>query len=294
MYLVLDIGGTFIKYAIMDSKANIYHKNKMPTIKTSLTDFEDAIVGLYQKYEDIEGIAISCPGQIDVEKGLIYHGGALPFLHLYTASQLSKRCHDIPVAIENDGKCAGLAEASIGAAKEYQDAVVMVFGTGIGGAIIKNKVVHHGRRLQAGEFSFLTTNYMREPKYRNQWGATGNAIHLTRDLAKVKGEKENTYTGEDVFSMAENGDYDAINILEDFYYDVANQIYNMHYILDPDIFCIGGGISEQPALLNGIRRYIDEIYDSTFQLSKPNVVKCKFNNDSNLIGALFNFLQIYK
>lgn len=294
MYLVFDIGGTFVKYAIMDKDAIIKEKGKIPSEKKDLTLFLDSLEEIYHKYEYVEGIAISCPGLIDVEKGMVYYGGALRYLHeCNIVKEISKRCDNKPAAAENDGKCAGLAESSIGAAKDVQDAIIIAFGTGVGGAIIKDKKVHRGNRLVAGELSAITTSYRREDLYRNEWGKRGNAIHLAKDLEKIKGKPKGTYSGEDVFAMAEAGDEDATNILEDFYYDVANQISNMQYIYDPDIFCIGGGISEQPALLEGINRYIDMIQEISVQMAKPKVVKCKFQNDSNLIGALFNYLQIH-
>jgi predicted NBD/HSP70 family sugar kinase len=294
MYLVFDVGGTFVKYALMDKQANISKKGKIPSVKKDVSDFLDSLEEIFYHFKDVEGIALSCPGLIDVENGIIYHGGALRFLHeCNIVEELSKRCLGVPVAVENDGKCAGLAESSIGAAKDAQDAIIIAFGTGVGGAIIKDKKVHRGNRLLAGELSSITTAYRREDLSRNTWGKTGNAIHLALDLEKAKGVPKGTYGGEDVFAMAEAGDEDANNILEDFYFDVANQINNMQYIYDPDIFCVGGGISEQPALLEGINKYIDIIQEISFQMTRPNVVKCQFQNDSNLVGALFNYLQIH-
>lgn len=294
MYLVMDIGGTFVKYALMDAEATIMNKGKIPTVKENLTVFLDSLEEIFHRFKNVDGLALSCPGLIDVEKGIIYHGGALPFLHeCHIVEEMAKRCEGVKVAVENDGKCAGLAEASIGAAKDVQDAIIIAFGTGVGGAVIKNKKVHRGNRLIAGEFSFIATAYNRKELSRDVWGKHGSAIHLSKDLDKIKGQPKGTYTGEDVFSMAESGDEDATNILEDFYFDIANQINNLQYIYDPDIFCIGGGISEQPALLEGVNRYIDKLQDISFQMVKPRVVKCQFQNDSNLIGALFNYLQIY-
>ena len=294
MYLVLDIGGTFVKYALMDAEANIMEKGKVPTITDNLTAFLDSLEEIFYRFKNIDGLALSCPGLIDVDKGIVYHGGALTFLHeCNIVEEMSKRCKDVKVAVENDGKCAGLAEVNIGAAKDVQDAIIIAFGTGVGGAIIKNKKVHRGNRLIAGEFSFITTSYHRKDLSRDMWGKEGSAIHLSKDLDKVKGKPKGTYSGEDVFSMAASGDEDAIDILEDFYFDIANQIHNLQYIYDPDLFCLGGGISEQPALLEGVNRYIDKIQDISYQMVKPKVVKCQFQNDSNLIGALFNYLQIY-
>lgn len=294
MYLVLDIGGTFVKYALMDAEAKIMDKGKIPTVTKNVTAFLDSLEEIFYRFKNVDGLALSCPGLIDVEKGIIYHGGALTFLHeCPIVEEMSKRCGGVKVAVENDGKCAGLAEASIGAAKDVQDAIIIVFGTGVGGAIIKDKRVHRGNRLVAGELSFIATSYNRKELCRDMWGKQGSAIHLSKELDRIKGQPKGTFSGEDVFSMAASGDKDATNILEDFYFDIANQINNLQYIYDPDLFCLGGGISEQPALLDGVNRYIDKLQEISYQMVKPKVVKCQFQNDSNLIGALFNYLQIY-
>jgi predicted NBD/HSP70 family sugar kinase len=294
MYLVLDIGGTFVKYALMDADAKIMDKGKVPTVTKNVTAFLDSLEEIFYRFKNVDGLALSCPGLIDVEKGIIYHGGALTFLHeCPIVEEMSKRCGGVKVAVENDGKCAGLAEVSIGAAKDVQDAIIIVFGTGVGGAIIKDKRVHRGNRLVAGELSFIATSYNRKELSRDMWGKQGSAIHLSKELDRIKGQPKGTFSGEDVFSMAASGDEDATNILEDFYFDIANQINNLQYIYDPDLFCLGGGISEQPALLDGVNRYIDKLQDISYQMVKPKVVKCQFQNDSNLIGALFNYLQIY-
>lgn len=296
MYLVFDIGGTFIKYAIMDRSATIHEKGKVPTPYNGVDAFLDLLESIYHQHQEVDGIALSCPGQIDVVKGIVYSGGNLRYLHLcHLKDELQKRCDNKKVAIENDGKCAGLAEVAIGAAKDVNDAIVVVFGTGIGGAIIKDKKVHHGSRLMAGELSFVMVNEDRKSLKQDMWAKDGSAIALSKLLEIKKGKEKGTYTGEDVFNMAlDQKDEDAIEILEDFYYKTAVYLYNLQYIMDPDIICIGGGISEQASVLEGIQRYIDLIYENSFQLLKPKVVKCKFHNDSNLIGALFHFLQIYQ
>lgn len=297
MYLVFDIGGTFVKYGLITLKGEIVHKNKIPTQnKEGIEIFIDSLVEVYhemKKEYKIEGIAISTPGAVDVEKGIVYNGGSLPFLHEQCLRDLiSSKCDGLNVAVENDGKCAGLAEAWIGSAADVKDAVVVAFGTGIAGAVIKDKKVHRGNRLIAGEVSFLMTDFDRrhQPK---MWALEHSAISLGRKLSLAKGKPEDTYTGEMFFEALENGDHDADEILKDFAYATACQLYNFQLFFDPDVICIGGGISEQPRLLEEIHHQIDVIWDQIYHIGKPNVVKCKFNNDSNLLGALYNYMQLY-
>lgn len=46
--------------------------------------------------------------------------------------------------MENDANCAALAEVWIGAAKDKQDIIFMILGSGVGGAVIRGGKVHHG------------------------------------------------------------------------------------------------------------------------------------------------------
>ena len=50
MYIVIDIGGTFVKYALMDAAANIVSKGKQPIPRTSLTDFENVIFSIIDEH----------------------------------------------------------------------------------------------------------------------------------------------------------------------------------------------------------------------------------------------------
>lgn len=294
MYLVFDIGGTFVKFAKINLEGQIIYKSKIPTNKEGLEPFLDTLVAVYQENkEGIKGIAVSTPGAVDVSNGIIYNGGNLPFLHQsHFRDLLSNRCDHLPVAIENDGKCAGLAEAWIGAAKDVKDAVVLAFGTGIAGAVVKDKKIHRGNRLIAGEVSFLI-NEMDRNKEPIIWAHQNSALGLGQAIEKVRGLEEGSVSGEKFFEMVNAGDLDCIEILKDFCYRIAVQAFNLTLIFDPDVICIGGGISEQPVLIEEIKRQIEVIWEKVPHIGKPNITKCAFNNDSNLLGALYNFMQVY-
>ena len=173
------MGGTFIKYALMDQKGKIYEKYKVPTpfqdgkvddngdeitpytVKTedgiaAFLEQIDIIYGKYSKEYQITGIAMSLTGKVNVNQGIVYGGGSLPYLDRVPLGNLiSRRCGNVPVALENDAKCAALAEVWIGNAKDCKDACVLVFGTGIGGGIIIDRKGRHGVGMSAGAMSFL-------------------------------------------------------------------------------------------------------------------------------------------
>lgn len=109
-YLVIDVGGTNLKYALM-TEAAILEKGEIPTPLTNLDDFVDTIGKLYDRYEtQISGIAISAPGRIDANTGFMYTAGALEYINRVPMADLLKKRCPTAITLENDGKCAALAE----------------------------------------------------------------------------------------------------------------------------------------------------------------------------------------
>lgn len=317
MYLVFDVGATFVKYAWMSSEGDISEKGKIPTRNKSgdgLPDFLDSLVEIYEQYKvkaKVEGIAMGLPGQVDVDNGIVYGGGGLRYMNDVPLQKLlSERCDNVKVSLENDGKCAALAEVWKGNAKDATDAVVLVFGTGIGGGIIKDRRVHRGKRMLAGELSFSVENMTREdlPKVCHTedvdlfealdrmpflWAAHAATGSLCYWMSKKKGLPLDEVTGEKIYQWAEEGDEDAREALEETYFSIAKQCCNLYVTLDPDVILIGGGISAQPAFVEGIKRYVNQLKDISIVYKEIKIDVCKFRNDSNLLGALYNFKQKY-
>jgi predicted NBD/HSP70 family sugar kinase len=296
-YLVFDVGGTAIKYALMTDKAEFIEKGKIPTPKDKMEDFVDVIGSVFDQYRnEIEGIAISMPGRIDSDRGYAYTGGSLLYNYEKNiASILGERC-PVPISVENDGKCAALAEAWIGSLADCDDGIVVVLGTGIGGGIIKDKKLHKGRHFTAGEFSFIFTNDSSDNgKNPEMWAEGGGYRSLLRPLSKVKGIPLEELDGHKFFELANNGDEEALKVLDDYCYKLVIQLYNLQYIFDPEKIAIGGGISAQDILFEYIEKNIKKCEENlVFKIVIPEVIKCKFRNDSNLIGALYNFLTNMK
>ncbi len=317
MYLVFDIGGTFIKYALMTIDGNIVEKHKVPTASCgeTLDGCINLLSGIYKFYKEkneLEGIALAIPGLVDVVEGIVYEGGALPYLHgVNIGSMLSEACDGIAVALENDGKCAALAEVWQGNAKDCDNACLIVVGTGIGGGIVINRHVYRGNALGAGEISFLLENMTREevehfenignleiPEEKRRCGsfiASGSCSTdaLRKRVAREKGIDKHDISGEDIFQLAEQGDKICIDAIEDMCFMLAKHCMDIYMIMNPDVILIGGGVSTQPAFVPTIQKYADKIRKITRIYDKLLIKPCRFGNDSNLIGALYNYIQKY-
>lgn len=319
MYLIFDIGGTFSKYALMKADGTIVDKGKFETKNKegdTVDDFVDSLVAVYDNYKTytvIEGISMSLPGQIDVENGIVYVGGALPFLHKVRLGKLiSDRCDHKPVTLENDAKCAALAEIWKGNAADYTNAVLFIIGTGVGGGVIIDRKVYRGNRMIAGEFSYIFDTITREEAEHNMLNVDdverfedkyGDGIYSLSKAAatyslRVRVSKEKNIpleqvTGELIYKWSDEGDEICSNALKDMYFAIAKQCLNMYVILNPDVILIGGGISSEPRFIEGIRYYAKMLSNAAEMFKGYKIELCKFGNDSNLLGALYNFLQMH-
>lgn len=289
MYLAIDVGGTFIKYALMNSDCEILERGKTETPMEGLSEFIERIGRIYDDFqEETDGIALSMPGIIDSKTGFMYTGGNLMYItDINIVELLQKRC-PVPITVENDAKCAGLAEVWKGSLKDCKNAVVLVCGTSIGGAIIRDGRVLRGKHFMAGEFSYIATNTKDFYNLDNLVGYHSGNKHLHQIASEKLRIPAYELNGEIIFHKANCGDIKAQEAIEEFCHHLAIVINNLQFILDPEMFAIGGGISVQPLFLQYLRRELlklNQFYP--WQFPHPEITNCKFYNDSNLIGALY-------
>ena len=291
--LVIDVGGTFIKYAVMSESAEIFERGKIPTPQDSRADFVKAIQEIFNSVE-VEGVAFSLPGIIDSKCGICITSGALKYNSGFNiVEELEKIC-GVKVTIENDAKCAALAEAKIGSLADVSDGFVMVFGTGVGSAFIKNHEVHRGKHFSAGEISYTLDNISEgESEF---FGMICGVPALLKSYAQIKNLSIEEITGESFFQAVEENEKDALTCLDKFTRRVAQKIFNIQMMFDPEKIAIGGGISVQKSFIDSIRTNVDKIHTEKLpklEVEMPHVeiVQCKFLNDANLIGALYRWLS---
>lgn len=290
--LCIDVGGTSIKYGVINENKEITHYHQVETPYDGLENYLNLLVSIYKPYKyQVDGISLSLPGIIDSENGLCITGGSLTFADdLYIVSELKKGCHT-EVKIMNDAKAAALAEVGWGSLSGVNDAVVLVFGTAIGGAIIKDKNIHNGKHFSAGEFSYLICGSDVSNPDDLWWGINGNA-KLRSQVAELKNLDKETITGYDVFKYIEENDSEVVKVFDQFTKHIAKMIMNIQFFYDPEKIAIGGGISRQPKLLEYIQKNLDYFYSIyPYSTQHATVVNCRYFNESNLIGAYINFYQ---
>ncbi|GIN63972.1 transcriptional regulator [Robertmurraya siralis] len=292
-FAVFDVGGSAIKYSLMDETGAFLEKSSVATPKDGLDSFLDIIdstVKNFQKNHEISGIALSMPGAVDVDSGFIKGITAIEYIHGPNIKEMIQERTQLRVELENDANCAGLAEGWIGAAKGIKDYICIIIGTGIGGALVLDQKIRHGKNLFGGEFGYmLLEDYLNQP-IGESWSALAATGGLIIQVAKRKGLEPAALDGRKIFKMADEGDQEVQDEIEKFMKRLAVGIYNLQYIIDPEKILIGGAISKREGLIEQINEKL--------KLMKPNhecldihVEPCRFGNDSNLIGALYHFLR---
>ena len=290
--MVFDVGGTAIKYSVMDETLERRESGSVPTPMSSQEEFVEVIGRLFDLHKgEVQGIAMSLPGFIDSERGLCLGGGAL----LYNRGQdvagpLAERT-GVSVRIANDGKCAALAELRDGALKGCRNAGVYILGTGVGGGVIVDGKVISGVHGTAGEYSFMRFQYDRWEDPESTVGISCSTTGLLNRYKKLRGiAEEEGIDGRLFFDRVNGGEPEAVEALRDFSRLVAKNIADLTILLDMERVAVGGGISAQPVLLEALKRELDDLYaDSGLYfdpgLPKPELVRCRFGSEANQVGA---------
>lgn len=297
--MVFDVGGTEIKYSVMDETLSRSDVGAIPTPQDNQEDFLAAMEAIYLAHkEEVEGIAVSLPGFIDAENGVVRGGGALRYnVGTPVGPRLAEKC-GCRVWLENDGKAAAMAELWQGALKGCRNASVFIIGTGVGGGLIVDGKLVRGRDCTAGEFSFVNVNSSDWENPASSMAFQCSTTALLSDYRARKGlPADAPMDGRKFFSLLEEGDEAARETLEAFSRQTAIQIYNLNVLLDLEKVAIGGGISKQPVLIETIRRAYDDLLrthpfvpEMGASLPRPEIVPCRFSSEANQVGALYSYL----
>ena len=293
--IVLDFGGSFIKYGLMEGNHELRMNDKTPTPLDSIDNLYASIDFIIKKLGKADGMAISMPGAIDSDNGIVYTAGALDKILVKGewASVLEER-YGMKVWLGNDAKCAALAEVGYGVLSDVDDSVAIILGTAVGGAIIQNKKVLQGKHFAAGEVSNLRINQDDPYKHSGIWALYGGKFGL-RQAYQKEYETSETPSGEEIFELANKGEEKGLNVISQYAKWIAIQLYNIQVIVDAQKIAIGGGVSAQPLLIEKINEEFDKVYNSlNTPIYRLPIVACQYRNDANLIGAYYGWMTKYQ
>lgn len=280
--LSFDIGGTFIKWGIVDTKTyEIIENGKFPT-DTEKNTGEKIIDLLVVKTQElvseleIDGVGISMPGAIDSNKSIIV--GATDNIPnsqgLNIQEIFNSKLPTIRVVVSNDVNVASLGELATGNLVGETNALMMTIGTGIGGAIIIDGKLYEGSSFLAGEIG-------RQFVLGKKWESIASTKALIEQM-NVAGVK--LTTGEEVFERLES-DPLVNKVYTQWLEYVSEGISNLIAILNPKTIVIGGGITEETKFcVEHIKEKLNNYLPIEF-VNSITLRKAKLGNKAAIIGA---------
>lgn len=296
-YIGLDIGGTTIKYGLVDETGKILEKD---AIKTSIKGEEilqniEKIVKQFKTEQTITAIGVSAPGIVQ-QDGFMTTGGAIKdFFGINLKQEIEKRT-GITTTVENDANAVAFAEQWQGNAVGFHNYYCMVIGTGIGGGLVINDQIYRGGHGMAGEFGMMSVMNVNNDQNLelNSLSFTGATVFGLLNYYNHHSGKPKLTDARVVYDLADKKDEVALASLDFFYTAIAKGIINLMVAIDPEIVLIGGGISVNPRFIAGLREKIadlksrnSDVRDLTFAEVKP----AKLHNDAGIIGAVYRAIQ---
>lgn len=310
-HLGIDLGGTNIAVGVVDENYNIVGRGNKKTnsprpaneicddmAAAALMAIEDAGLTI----DDIDTIGIGSPGSINPYTGMIAVSNNLGFENVPMGEMLKKRLGR-KVYLENDASAAAYGEFIAGAGVGTNDFVAITLGTGVGGGVIIGGKLFSGANLAGGELGHTVIVVDGEQctcGRKGCWEAYASAtglINLTKKAMKENpdsamwqlcdGNIENV-NGRTSYDGMRAGDETATKVVDTYVKYVACGIVNTINIFQPEVLCIGGGISKEgDTLLKPIVKIVEDAR-FTKNVEKQTEVKiAKLGNDAGIIGAAY-------
>lgn len=288
-YVSMDIGGTAIKYGLIDENGEIVESGQTETqaqkggpeiLKKAL-----GIVEEYKKNHVIDGVCISTAGMVDTKKGEIFY--AAPLIPNYAGTRFKEtmeRQFGIPCEVENDVNCAGLAEAFSGAAAGCSISLMLTVGTGIGGCLVMDGRVYRGFSQSACEVGYLQMD-------GSDFQTLGSAQSLVKKVAAQKREPESCWNGQRIFEEAKKGDALCIAAIDEMADVLGRGIANICCVVNPEIVVLGGGIMAQEAYLKERIEQAVKKWLVPAIASHTRIAFAKHQNHAGMLGAFYHFRQ---
>lgn len=310
-HLGIDLGGTNIAVGVVDENFKIVGRGKMKTnaprpaeeiCDDMATAVKMAVEDAGLTMDDIDTIGIGAPGSINPHTGMIAVSNNLQFEKVPMGPMLKERLGR-DVFIENDASAAAYGEFLAGAGRGTQDMVAITLGTGVGGGVIIGGKLFSGSNLAGGELGHTVIVQGGEQctcGRKGCWEAYASATGLIK-LTKASMEANpnskmwelcdgdiNNASGRTAYDGMRADDEAAKEVVKKYEEYVACGITNMVNIFQPEVLCIGGGISKEgDTLLAPIIEVVDA-ESFTKNVEKQTVVKiAELGNDAGIIGAAY-------
>jgi len=307
--LGFDIGGSFVKYGLIDEHGRVLFSSRTPTV---LTRGASSLLGVLQRLAKesahrcaargltLRAMGIGSPGTVDARTGIVT--GQSPNLPGWVDVELRSPFarFGVPVAVDNDANCSAYAEYRFGAGKGFRDVIAITLGTGIGSGIVLDGELFHGSHYAGAELGHVSIHadgprcgcgnrgclelYASAPAILTQARQLAQS-HPASALAKVRFNRGGDTPLAGVFRAARHGDKAAMHLLKQVADDLAVGLAGIVNAFDPQILVIGGGVADaDPEFVTRVARRARRL---TFQswTRRLRIRRARLGNQAGFVGA---------
>ena len=308
-YVGIDLGGTNIAAGVTDRDHKILFEHSVPTgLPRPADELAQAVFDMVKDmlkdhgmdFGDVTCAGIGIPGTVNQETGMVEYANNFGFDHVPFVTMIQE-LFPCPVFAENDAKAAAWGEYLAGAGQGSSSMVMVTLGTGVGGGIILGGRLLAGYNLAAGEIGHMV---IREGGKLCSCGRRGcleayasasALVEAARKAAKRQsdsllnylcGEDLDKINGRMVFQAAKAMDPAAVQVMEEFVEHLAVGVANIINIFQPEVLCVGGGLSGAgDQLLTPLRERTAPVVYSRSSQKNARIVAAALGNGAGIIGA---------
>ena len=308
-YLGIDLGGTKIAVGVVREDGELLHSVNVPTqafrpadeiIETIVYTARKAVESFGCNFEEIEGVGIGSPGIVNGATGVVEYANNLNFSQTPLAQRIESALGKKTI-LDNDANAAAYGEYTAGCGRGCRDFAAVTLGTGIGGGLVLDGKIHHGFNYGSAEFGHEVICVDGESCPCGKKGcfeAYCSASALIRQtkaamlrnpsslLWELCNQDLGLVNGKTAFDGMRAGDGVSVAVVDKFIYYLSVGISNIINGLQPEILCIGGGLSrEGDTLIEPLNRLVVEQTYILDPQKRTKIKAAKLGNEAGIIGA---------
>ena len=284
----IDLGGTKIEGVLLSSDNKMIERKRIHTKQEE--GYESIIHRIVKLIKNIKSISIKdcqigicTPGALDIETGILKNSNTVCLIGKPIKEDLESELK-CSIAIDNDANCFAMAEALLGSGKNYETVFGVIMGTGVGGGLVLNRKIHHGRLFIAGEWGHqvlypngrncycnkkgCVETYLSGPSLEKEWEKNSNEFLPLKKIIELYDNRPN-----DNYTKWKN----------EFLSNFGIALSNVINIIDPDVVVLGGGLSNINFLYSeGILSVQKKIFSNK---NDTPIVSNKLGDSAGVFGA---------
>ena len=308
-YIGIDLGGTNIAAGLVNENFEIVASVSCPTaLPRPAAEVEADMAALCRKLAEEKGltmadigwVGIGTPGAVNPITGFVGFNANFGYHDWYLGKNMEELL-GCKVYVENDANAAAYGEFAAGALKGAKNAIAITLGTGVGAGIILDGMLYSGSNHSGGELGHMVIVKGGRPCMCGRsgcWEKYASARALAEDTKEaMQKNPDNMMWGlvdgdldkvgaKTAFDALHAGDALAKEIVANYLEYVACGLTNLINIFQPEIVCIGGGVSKQgETLLAPIQAYVDAEDYARNNTERTRIVCAELFNDAGIVGA---------